>query len=66
MNTFPGKLCLAALAVTLLAACGQTGALYLPDERIQTPVEIKPAPAPAPAATPPAEAAQDKPKPQAP
>ena len=64
MNTLPGKLCLAALAATVLAACGQTGALYLPDERIQTPVEITPAPAPA--ATPPAEATQDKPKPQAP
>lgn len=68
MNTLTGKLCLATLAATLLAACGQTGALYLPDERIQTPVEITPAPAPAPApaATPPAEPTPDKPKPQAP
>ena len=24
-----------------LAACGQTGALYLPDESVQTPVEIR-------------------------
>ncbi len=34
--------------------CGQTGLLYLPDERVETPVEIRtpgaaaPAPAPAP------------------
>jgi predicted small lipoprotein YifL len=45
----------------LLAGCGQTGALYLPDAGIETPVEIRgpatpasetappPAPAPAPA-----------------
>jgi len=25
----------------LLAACGQTGALYLPDESVTTPVEIR-------------------------
>lgn len=49
-----------AIASLLLAAslvgCGQTGPLYLPDEGIETPVEIKPAPpAPAtPAATEPA------------
>jgi predicted small lipoprotein YifL len=24
-----------------LAACGQTGALYLPDESVETPVEIR-------------------------
>jgi predicted small lipoprotein YifL len=28
-------------AAALLAACGQTGALYLPDEGIETPVEIR-------------------------
>jgi len=32
--------------------CGQTGSLYLPDESVETPVEIRtpsaPAPAPAP------------------
>lgn len=33
-----------ALAACLLAACGQTGALYLPDEGVTTPVEIRPAP----------------------
>jgi len=36
-------------AATLLAACGQTGALYLPDEGVETPVEIRaPATPPAP------------------
>jgi predicted small lipoprotein YifL len=41
----------ALLAATLLAACGQTGSLYLPDEGVETPVEIR---TPAPASTPPA------------
>jgi len=40
------------LPVALLAACGQTGALYLPDEGVETPVEVRPA-APAPAPIPP-------------
>jgi predicted small lipoprotein YifL len=39
-----------------LAGCGQTGALYLPDTGVETPVEIKapatPAPEPAPAPEP--------------
>ncbi|MBX3704325.1 MAG: lipoprotein [Steroidobacteraceae bacterium] len=44
---------LAALAAAaLLAACGQTGQLYMPDEGVTTPVEIRgpgtAAPAPAP------------------
>ena len=31
-----------ALAVAMgLAACGQTGSLYLPDETIESPVEIR-------------------------
>ena len=33
-----------ALALAMLAAataCGQTGSLYLPDEQIETPVEIR-------------------------
>ncbi len=39
----------AALAATLLAGCGQTGPLYLPDAGIETPVEIRgPAPTPEP------------------
>lgn len=29
------------IAATLLTACGQTGDLYLPDETVQTPVEIR-------------------------
>lgn len=32
----------------LLAACGQTGPLFLPDEGITTPVEIRSAPTPPP------------------
>jgi len=45
---------LAALfAAAFLAACGQTGSLYLPDEGVETPVEIR-TPATAPASTPPA------------
>ncbi len=37
----------------LVAACGQTGSLYLPDAGIETPVEIR-APATTPASTTPA------------
>jgi predicted small lipoprotein YifL len=37
-------------AIFLLAACGQTGGLYLPDEGVTTPVEIRPAPTTAPPA----------------
>ena len=29
------------LVALLLSACGQTGPLYLPDEGVQTPVEIR-------------------------
>jgi predicted small lipoprotein YifL len=29
------------LSLTGLAGCGQTGALYLPDEAVNTPVEIR-------------------------
>jgi len=45
-------------ALAALAGCGQTGALYLPDAGIETPVEIRspataaPEPAPAPAPEP--------------
>ena len=48
------------LAAALLAACGQTGPLYLPDQGIETPVEVRgPAPAapPAPESSPAAEEA---------
>ena len=40
--------------VALLVACGQTGALYLPDQGVETPVEVRTS-APAPAPTPPPE-----------
>ncbi len=39
----------ALFATVLLAACGQTGSLYLPDEGVETPVDIR-----SPASTPPA------------
>jgi predicted small lipoprotein YifL len=39
------------LAASVLAACGQTGPLYLPDEGVTTPVEIRPAPTTEPPAT---------------
>lgn len=41
-------------AVLLVAACGQTGSLYLPDEGIETPVEIRTPAATPPETTPPA------------
>jgi predicted small lipoprotein YifL len=51
-------------AAPLLAACGQTGPLYMPDEGIKTPVEIRgpgtAAPEPAPEPQPPPEEEQDK------
>lgn len=43
-HPLPLTLACAALAC-LLAACGQTGPLYMPDEGVTTPVEIRPAPA---------------------
>jgi predicted small lipoprotein YifL len=48
------------LAVMILAtACGQTGSLYLPDQDVESPVEIRtpeaPAPPPPQATVPPAE-----------
>ncbi|MBM5812110.1 MAG: hypothetical protein FJ191_09120 [Gammaproteobacteria bacterium] len=56
----------AALSVVLLAGCGQTGPLYLPDAEIRTPIEIRgpapPAPAvPAQAETPPTAPAKNQP-----
>jgi len=44
------QLMLAALPA--LAGCGQTGALYLPDEGVATPVEIRTTTTTEPAATP--------------
>jgi predicted small lipoprotein YifL len=43
----------ALFAAVLLSACGQTGSLYLADEGVETPVEIR-SPATAPASAPPA------------
>jgi len=43
-HPLPLTLACAALA-GLLAACGQTGPLYMPDEGVTTPVEIRTAPA---------------------
>jgi predicted small lipoprotein YifL len=44
------------LAAALLAACGQTGPLYLPDEGVTTPVETRPPAGAAPGAVQPAPA----------
>jgi predicted small lipoprotein YifL len=55
---------LLALALAVAAAgCGQTGSLYLPDEGVETPVEIRgPGEAAAPAEEKPAEEKkEDKP-----
>ena len=42
------RLLLTLSGAFLVAACGQTGSLYLPDEGVETPVEIR-----TPATTPP-------------
>lgn len=43
------RILLTLSGAVLVAACGQTGSLYLPDEGVETPVEIRgPAPAPVP------------------
>jgi predicted small lipoprotein YifL len=49
----------AVTLAALLAACGQTGALYLPDEGVETPVEIR-GPA-TPAQSPPAQTTPEAP-----
>ena len=40
------RILLSAILLSLLAACGQTGPLYLPDGEIDTEVEIRPGPPP--------------------
>lgn len=50
-HPLPLTLACATLAC-LLAACGQTGPLYMPDEGVTTPVEIRTAPAEAVPAAP--------------
>jgi predicted small lipoprotein YifL len=60
---------LVPVALLALAGCGQTGALYMPDEGVTTPVEVRttqtPAPAPAPTPEPvpkPEDKDKDQPK----
>ena len=47
---------LTPITLLALAGCGQTGALYLPDAGVETPVEVRspttPAPTPAPTPVP--------------
>jgi predicted small lipoprotein YifL len=70
---------LVPLAILALAGCGQTGALYMPDEGVETPVEVRttqtpapesaPTPAPTPTPTPPPKPEdkdKDKDQPQGP
>ena len=59
-HPLPLTLACAALA-GLLAACGQTGPLYMPDEGVTTPVEIRTAPAQQAGPAAPAEPAAEKP-----
>ena len=67
LSRFVSRLVPAVLVA--LAGCGQTGALYMPDEGVETPVEVRttqtPAPAPAPTAEPepkPEDKDKDQPK----
>ena len=54
-------LLLVAAAIGALSACGQTGALFLPDEGVETPVEIRGPATPAPAPDPDDEEKKDDP-----
>jgi predicted small lipoprotein YifL len=67
VHRYVQRSCLAC--ALLLAACGQTGALYLPDKAVKTPVEIHPAaaqPTPPAASQPQDGKEQDKTKDKAP
>jgi predicted small lipoprotein YifL len=56
------RLVVPAVLMTL-AGCGQTGALYLPDEGVTTPVEVRTTQTPAPESAPtPAPAPEPKPE----
>jgi len=56
---------LVSLAFLALAGCGQTGALYMPDEGVETPVEVRTTQTPAPEAAPtPAPVPETPPKPE--
>jgi len=54
------RILLSPLLLSLLAACGQTGPLYLPDEGIDTEVEIRPGPTPPAETTEPEEQAGEE------
>jgi predicted small lipoprotein YifL len=41
------RVALTFVAMIAATGCGQTGSLYLPDETVETPVEIRTQPAPA-------------------
>jgi predicted small lipoprotein YifL len=51
------------VSMASLAGCGQTGALYLPDESVETPVEIRGPATPAPTAEPDKDKKDEKPAP---
>jgi len=51
---------LAPALVLATAGCGQTGALYLPDAGVETPVEVRTSPTPAPAPAPAQEDEEEK------
>jgi predicted small lipoprotein YifL len=41
------RIALILVFTVAVTACGQTGSLYLPDDAVETPVEIRTQPAPA-------------------
>ena len=50
MQAYTGAMRLLLIATAAaMAACGQTGSLYLPDESIESPVEIRTGEPPSPA-----------------
>jgi predicted small lipoprotein YifL len=51
------------VSMASLAGCGQTGALYLPDESVETPVEIRGPATPAQPAEPDKDKKDEKPAP---
>jgi predicted small lipoprotein YifL len=57
------RACLLILVACLTAACGQTGPLYLPDEGITTPVEIRTQQTAPPAEAPASEDEDEEPAP---
>lgn len=55
------RLALAIAVMMLAGGCGQTGSLYLPDESVETPVEIR-----GPGEEPAADSKRDEEKPEKP